>query len=643
MKLSNFLYNLHDFNLLVDEQPSMTETVKSAWENLYNQYEQLGIVFDDNNRDSEELSTLMRTILEFVLDNFRYFNYCFDYTIDERLSICPRLTVANQTIIYSDLVSKYLIFPEPIEWLDDAYTKLDALYPRVVSGGADWSSTAWKVKFIDDTLGWYIIDDENDNLIFSKRQWNEESEDYEFIDIIQYEAKHVNDLITYVTDYVYDYEIIFDNKLKSENVEKFISDLKEKHSFDDLYEMNSFEETNDIVITGNTYEYLSEITLNDYINELEFTADVKINQIKSVHGGYYWDVSIKNICELDGPIIDDEIDFADTLGLPEIVNIVFDKDATIAKADGDTILVATMSNDDELTFYVSNSGDIEFIEENGIDACDKLMGKYDTEILEYFNANQDEILVTFDDMNVEENSENLNEKVSDLLNTDLENFGVGTSVISDYFLDVYNLSRTQPNSTMFRITSYVGESLNKDIIKSLSTIGIKPISIKRGTTSRRAEFHEYFVEIDFTNPTANGITKTPTQKIKYTAIDKKTYDTDSSGLGFEVEINGVKAKGFWRPTGTYNPGGVDVDELYYDDNKFKTITIFAGGGGNRHYEMYGAPKKLDKQPKNLRFTGEYYSTLELGDTFKKKILEALAGNNTKTQLTDEFLKFFKLK
>lgn len=86
--------------------------------------------------------------------------------------------------------------------------------------------------------------------------------------------------------------------------------------------------------------------------------------------------------------------------LPEIVNIIFDKDATIAKADGDTIIVATLSNDDELTFYVGNSGNIQYIEENGVDAFTELMDKYDSEILEFFNQNEDEIMNTFNEMYV---------------------------------------------------------------------------------------------------------------------------------------------------------------------------------------------------------------------------------------------------
>lgn len=83
------------------------------------------------------------------------------------------------------------------------------------------------------------------------------------------------------------------------NVEKFIDDLKMKHSFDDLYEIGNFEETNKIIITGATYDYIDETILINYINELGFTADIKINQNPSVHGDFfYWDINIKNVCVL---------------------------------------------------------------------------------------------------------------------------------------------------------------------------------------------------------------------------------------------------------------------------------------------------------------------------------------------------------
>lgn len=132
--------------------------------------------------------------------------------------------------------------------------------------------------------------------------------------------------------------------------------------------------------------------------------------------------------------------------------------------------------------------------------------------------------------------------------------------------------------------------------------------------------------------------KRPT--LKYTAVDKKTYDTDTSGLEFNVEINGIKARGFWTAISQYNPGGVDIDELILSDGR--RVSIFSNGGGRRFYEVHGTPKKLERQPKNLRFTGQYYSTINLGSIFKDKIRSACKGE-LNADLSDRFIEAFKLE
>lgn len=303
MKLSDFLYNLDEFYVRSQEQ-NLPATVSKEWDILYNKYQDFNEPFlepsNPNARDNGALADLMREILIFVLDNFRYFNYCFAYDIEQRRAIMPRLTVANYDVILGKLIQDYIIFEEKPDFTEEAESKLDAIYKRVLSGTADWTVPAWIVNFVSDELGYYIVDNENGTYEFVKRTWNEETENWEFTDVLNvaYFAEEIDDLIKAVTNYT-DFE--------------------------------------------------------------------------------------------DGVYNADEVPV-------EIVNIVFDKDATIAKADGDTILVATLSNDDELTFYVDNSGEIAFIEENGVDAFDSLMGVYDTEILEFYNNNIAEILNTFEVM-----------------------------------------------------------------------------------------------------------------------------------------------------------------------------------------------------------------------------------------------------
>jgi hypothetical protein len=69
----------------------------------------------------------------------------------------------------------------------------------------------------------------------------------------------------------------------------------------------------------------------------------------------------------------------------EIVNLVFDEAATVAKADGDTIIVATLSDDRQLTYYIGNNGNIEYIEEDGEEQYEKWLGKFDLEVTNYFS------------------------------------------------------------------------------------------------------------------------------------------------------------------------------------------------------------------------------------------------------------------
>lgn len=134
----------------------------------------------------------------------------------------------------------------------------------------------------------------------------------------------------------------------------------------------------------------------------------------------------------------------------------------------------------------------------------------------------------------------------------------------------------------------------------------------------------------------------PELKIKYVAVDKSTYDTDKSGLEFTVEINGKKATGFWKPKYSYNPDGMDIDELMVGE--YGRIKIFNGGGSHKSYEISSAPVKKEKQPKDLRFTGEYYNTVPMGQDFIKKIREGLNGpTKTGATLTPEFLKYFGLE
>lgn len=123
-------------------------------------------------------------------------------------------------------------------------------------------------------------------------------------------------------------------------------------------------------------------------------------------------------------------------------------------------------------------------------------------------------------------------------------------------------------------------------------------------------------------------------KIKYTPITKKSYETDQSGIEFEVEINGKKATGFWQAKNQYNSQGVDIDELKI--GQYERIRIFDGGGSRKSYEISGSLSLADKQPKDLRFTGRTLSISNLKASFVNKI------KNPTVPFTKEFKEYFGL-
>lgn len=128
-------------------------------------------------------------------------------------------------------------------------------------------------------------------------------------------------------------------------------------------------------------------------------------------------------------------------------------------------------------------------------------------------------------------------------------------------------------------------------------------------------------------------------KIKYTQLDKKSYETDTRGLNFEVTINGVTGRGTWEPTMQFNKSGMDVNQLLVDG---RYVQIFKSGGSYRAYEIFAYPDIAPKQPKNLWMTGRTLLTTTFKSTFISKIQKALANPEQKAKLSELFLQTFKL-
>ena len=127
--------------------------------------------------------------------------------------------------------------------------------------------------------------------------------------------------------------------------------------------------------------------------------------------------------------------------------------------------------------------------------------------------------------------------------------------------------------------------------------------------------------------------------IKYIPVDKHAYTTQTTGIKFKVMINGKQAEGYWRPShGRYVSQGVDINELELPDRK--VIKIFDGGGTHKTYEISADLKEVDKQPKDLRFTGPRLSIDNLKVEFVNKIKKAMLNPDAEPKLSKEFLQYF---
>lgn len=130
-------------------------------------------------------------------------------------------------------------------------------------------------------------------------------------------------------------------------------------------------------------------------------------------------------------------------------------------------------------------------------------------------------------------------------------------------------------------------------------------------------------------------------KIVYTPIDKKAYATQSKGIEFEIKINGKSAKGIWQKRYSGITDGVDINELQGQNGR--RFYIFASGGTQRSYPLRADIKELDRQPKDLRFTGPYLDISNLKKVFIDKITQAIENPSPSEELSKEFLEYFEIE
>lgn len=126
-------------------------------------------------------------------------------------------------------------------------------------------------------------------------------------------------------------------------------------------------------------------------------------------------------------------------------------------------------------------------------------------------------------------------------------------------------------------------------------------------------------------------------RIAYTPVDKKAYTTQKQGIKFSVKINNQTATGIWVPKFGDITNGVDVNELEGKNGRFY---IFSSGGTSKSFPISAQLEELDRQPKDLSFTGPYLDLSKLKDAFVDKITQAIEKPSKEEQLSPEFLEYF---
>ncbi len=128
-------------------------------------------------------------------------------------------------------------------------------------------------------------------------------------------------------------------------------------------------------------------------------------------------------------------------------------------------------------------------------------------------------------------------------------------------------------------------------------------------------------------------------RIVYTPVDKKAYTTQKQGIKFSVRINNQTATGIWVPKFGDIASGVDVNELQGKKGRFY---IFSSGGTSKSFPISTQLEELDRQPKDLSFTGPYLDINKLKDVFIDKITQAMEKPTEEEQLSPEFLEYFEI-
>ena len=210
LKLTNLLYRFNEFYNEVQIHVDLNNELRDQLESLHEEYLEVTDLSIDNTFEPSENIELSLCILEFVLDEFRYFKNIFDYTVEQILDICPGLVIEHYKEIYDYLVDTYSLNEEG----DISMMKANNQEIEVNYNSNIYEDIINKLKFKHDFDDLYLT---FDNIIIGNTYDKiTEEELKEYINVLGFDAEcNVIKMESVQTDFYYDVTI--------KNVTEYIS------------------------------------------------------------------------------------------------------------------------------------------------------------------------------------------------------------------------------------------------------------------------------------------------------------------------------------------------------------------------------------------------------------------------------------
>lgn len=172
LKLTNLLYRFNEFYNEVQIHVDLNNELRDQLKSLHEEYLEVTDLSIDNTFEPSENIEFSLGILEFVLDEFRYFKNIFDYTVEQILDICPGLVIEHYKEIYDYLVDTYSLNEEgDISMMNANIQEIDTEEEEESFETYDFEPNnifVLKPEFKDGDEGeYFVIEDRGDKVLAS--------------------------------------------------------------------------------------------------------------------------------------------------------------------------------------------------------------------------------------------------------------------------------------------------------------------------------------------------------------------------------------------------------------------------------------------------------------------------------------------